>query len=393
MTAYQNFTKEISKLRAFYNSAIYAYDQTDYFLALKRKRKAELENLEIVIDLQPNFYISKKADKENPNHKHLREIVFVRIISALEVYMKDSILDVFKKTKTPFKIKEKKLSFNHDELLSMNSTADIFSKLIQDQLRNLKNGGLEELVLYYKDVFKIDIDKSTEIYQRLIKYHKQRHLLIHQLGKVDDDYRKKYLYEVSHINIDEMTLLECFKDFSEFVNSIEATLKEKIKIDFNKKKSITKIEKQYRIKVEILKGNPEILKDEFQFSVDAKFFTLSKILRDRDFIDAKNVILNIAGNTIEVEQYKTLLEKEASRNKINIEYLIKKKKQQIPLSKEILKKIREVIPPTPWKVGIHVELAEKLELPTRDVVRGLIYYNRTEFERIRNEDSIKQPES
>lgn len=388
MTAHQNFTKEVRRLRAFYNSTIYAYDQTDHFLALKRKKKSELENLEIAIERQPNFYQSKKNSAENPNHKNLREIVFVRIISALEVYMKDSILDVFKKTKTPFKIKEKKLTFNHNELLSMNSTADIFSKLIQDQLRKLKNGGLEELVLYYKDVFKINIEKNTDVYRRLIKYHKQRHLLIHQLGKVDDDYRKKYSYEFSYLNIDELTLLECFEDFTNFVNSIEASLKEMIKIDFGKIKSPTKIEKQYRIKVGILKGNPEILKDEFEFSVDDKFFTLSKILRDRDPIDAKNVILNIAGKLLEVEQYKMLLEKEASRNKINLEYLVKKKRQQTPLTKEILKKIKEALPPTPWQVGIHSELADKLELPIRDIVRGLIYYNKEEFEKMKNEKPL-----
>jgi len=389
MTAHQNFTKEVNKLRAFYNSTLYAYDQTDYFLVLKRKKKIELESLEIEVEKQPNFYQSKKASKENPNNKNLREIVFVRIISALEVYMKDSILDVFKKTKTPFKIKEKKLSFNHNELLSMNSTADIFSKLIQDQLRKLKNGGLEELVLYYKDVFKINIDKNTEIYRRLIKYHKQRHLLIHQLGKVDDDYRKKYSCDFAYLNIDESTLLECFDDFTNFVNSIETSLKEMIKIDFHKPKSPAKIEKQYRIKIGILKGNPEILKDEFVFSVDDKFFTLSKILRDREAIDAKNVILNIAGKSLEVERYKMLLEKEASRNKINLEYLIKKKRQQIPLTKEILRKIKEALPPTPWQAGIHRDLADKLELPVRDIVRGLIYYNRSEFEKSKNENPFK----
>lgn len=385
MTAHQNFTKEIHRLKAFYHSTIYAFDQTDYFLALKRRKKSEFEVLEIPLEKQPNYYKSKKAGEENENHKNLREIVFVRIISALEVYMKDSILDVFKKTKTPFKLKDKKMSFNHNELLSMNSTADIFSKLIQDQLRKLKNGGLDELVLYYKEVFKIEIDKNSDLYLRLIKYHKQRHILIHRLGKVDDEYKKKYSYNFSHLNINETILLECLEDFMTFVNEIETSLKEKIKIDFHKIEQPKKIEKQYRIKIEILKGNPEILKDEFQFSIDDKFFTLSKILRDRDSIDAKNLILNIAGKSLEVEQYKLLLEKEASRNKIKLEYLIKKEKQQAPLSKEILKKIKDALPPTPWQAGISSELADQLELPKRDIIRGLIYYNRNEFEKIKSE--------
>lgn len=59
MTAFANFNQELKKLREFYQATIYAYNQTDYFLMLKRKHSEELINLDVKIEQQPNFYRKK----------------------------------------------------------------------------------------------------------------------------------------------------------------------------------------------------------------------------------------------------------------------------------------------------------------------------------------------
>ena len=380
MTAFANFNQELKRLREFYQATIYAYNQTDYFLTLKRKYSEGLINLDIKIEQQPNFYRKKKSSATSANEKNLSEIVFIRVISALEVYMKDSILEIFRKNKLPFKNLKKDLKFDYNELLSFKSTADIINKLIKTELKEVKNGGISELVRYYNNTFDLNINITSPEFKKLLKYHDQRHILVHRLGKTDDVYRKKYESNIFTLSIDEDYLITCIDDFNAFGNQIEELLEIKFKDEYYKILQSKKPEKQIRFSVEILKGKPEIFNFNYEFWIDDQPVMFGNILRDREDIDTKKFIISVAGKNREIENYIKIVDNFASKNKIKVEYLIKKKKQLPPLSKETLFKIKEQMPPIPWEINIIDEISNELSLSKRDVIRGLIYFNKPEFE-------------
>ena len=380
MTAFANFNQELKRLREFYQATIYAYNQTDYFLMLKRKHTEDLTNLEIKVEKQPNYYRIKKPSVISANEKNLSEIVFIRVISGLEVYMKDSILEIFRKNKLPFKNLKKDLKFDYNELLSFKSTADIVNKLIKTELREVKNGGISELVRYYNNTFGLEINIDSPEFKKLLKYHDQRHILVHRLGKTDEVYRKKYGSNIFTISIDEDYLMTCIDDFNAFGNEIEELLELKFKDEYYRIQQSKKPEKQIRFSVEILKGKPEIFNFNYEFWIDAQPVMFGNILRDREDIDTKKFIISIAGKNREIENYIKIVDSFASRNKIKVEYLLKKKKLLPPLSRETLIKIKEHLPPIPWEIKVIDEISLELNLSKRDVIRGLIYFNKPAFE-------------
>lgn len=379
MTAFANFNKELKRLREFYQATIYAYNQTDYFLMLKKKHSKDLMNLDVKIEKQPNFYRKKKSNTTSANEKNLSEIIFIRVISALEVYMKDSIIEIFRKNKLPFKKLKKDLKFNYNELLSFKSTADIINKLIKSELKEVKNGGITELVKYYNNTFDLNINITSPEFKKLLKYHDQRHIFVHRLGKTDDIYRKKYESIIS-LSIDEDYLMTCINDFNAFGNQIEELLEIKFKDEYYKTQQSRKPEKQIRFSVEILKGKPEIFNFNYEFWIDDQPVMFGNILRNREDIDTKKFIISVAGKNRVIENYIKIVDNFASKNKIKVEYLIKKKKQLPLLSKETLFKIKEQLPSIPWGINIIDEISNELSLSKRDVCRGLIYFNKTEFE-------------
>jgi len=380
MTAFANFNQELKRLREFYQATVYAYNQTDYFLMLKRKHSEDLTNLEVKIDKQPNYYRIKKRSALSANEKSLNEIVFIRVISGLEVYMKDSILEIFRKNKLPFKNLKKDLKFDYNELLSFKSTADIINKLIKTELREVKNGGITELVRYYNNTFSLEVNIDSPEFKKLLKYHDQRHILVHRLGKTDEVYRKKYGTDIFTISIDEDYLMTCIDDFNAFGNEIEKLLNLKFKDEYYRIQQSKKPEKQIRFSVEILKGKPEIFNFNYEFWIDEQPVMFGNILRDREDIDTKKFIISIAGKNREIENYIKILDSFTSKNKIKVEYILKKKKQLPLLSKETLIKIKEHLPPIPWEIKMINEISLKLNLSKKDVIRGLIYFNRSAFE-------------
>ena len=61
------------------------------------------------------------------------------------------------------------------------------------------------------------------------EYHDRRHLLVHRLGKADEQFRKKYNLKSQRITIEEDYLFECFDDFlNNFIDPNLKFLKEEL---------------------------------------------------------------------------------------------------------------------------------------------------------------------
>lgn len=104
MKAFNNFSRELKELIEFHKLTLYAYEETESILWFWRKNKLSFnkpsEFNHTVI--QPKYFATKRS-KKRIRRKSLNEIVFVRLISALEVFLVDLVRDAFLQTKEPFK--------------------------------------------------------------------------------------------------------------------------------------------------------------------------------------------------------------------------------------------------------------------------------------------------
>jgi len=378
MSSFNQFTKELHILFKFYKATLYAYEQTDLLLFKCRKNKDEMATVGL-FEKQPSYYKSKgKGISEN--QKNLSEVIFVRFVSALEVYLVDQVREIFLVTKEPFKKQHSKPEFSQAELLSMNSPADIFDKIINKETRKLSSGGFNIIIKYYKDNFQINLSDISPGLTKMEEYHQRRHLLVHRLGRTDEHYRKKFNCQLSKISVDEVYLKECFENFKTFSEIVETKLRDKIKNNF----SVSKVEKEKEVKsivlVEILKGQPSIFDNNFEFWAGDEFCMFSKILTNRVNESDSKFKITLAGTNTQISSYSTILKREVDRNKIRIEYITKKGKdiiEQTPkkrLDKATIEKIRKkLIMEQPNPPGIHKTIASELGLSNK-IVRSAINY-------------------
>ena len=87
----------------------------------------------------------------------LRELIYTRVISALEVFFIETIKDIFLSTTLPFMDTRSELSISNAELLSFKSITEIKNKILQKETRPLTSAGFGAIVKYYKKRFNIDL--------------------------------------------------------------------------------------------------------------------------------------------------------------------------------------------------------------------------------------------
>lgn len=371
MKAYIQFTNEINKLIAFYKTTVYAYEQTELSILYKKKAKIpyDTETGDGFKILTPTYFkIKQNAKRET--RQNLNEILYVRIISALEVFLVDIIRDIFLITKEPFKRNDLRLELNHAELLSILSTAEISSKIINKECRKLTSAGYEDIVKYYRRHFNIDLDSFAPGKTKIEEYHDRRHILVHRLGKTDAEFRKKYNYSKNGISIDEDYLfntIENFKGFTSLINSqVEYYLKNEIPTIIAKNE---KVERRVKLEIRDCDEIPDFFQDNFEFWVDDEFRMLKDIITRREYQSPKDFDITIAGTFREIKCFMTVVRRNLRKVKYEIneitEYFRKpdighQDKLIKLLDAEILEQVKNLLPDQPWEKGIHKTIAEKL---------------------------------
>jgi hypothetical protein len=371
MKAFAHFTNEINKLIAFYKATVYAYDQAELSILYKKKAKIpyDTETADGFKILTPNYFkIKRNAKRET--RQNLNEILYVRIISALEVFLIDIIRDIFLITKEPFKRNDLRLELNHAELLSISSTAEISSKIINKECRKLTSAGYEDIVKYYRRHFNIDLDSFAPGKTKIEEYHDRRHILVHRLGKTDAEFRKKYNYSKNGISIDEDYLfnsIENFKGFASLINSqVKYYLKNEIPAIIAKNE---KVERRVKLEIRDCDELPDFFNDNFEFWVDDEFRMLKDIIIRREYQSPKDFDITIAGTFREIKSFMTVVRRDSRKIKYEVteinEYVRKPEiGSQVRLIKlldaEILEQVKNELPAQPWEKGIHKIVAEKL---------------------------------
>ena len=391
LKAYRIFEVEMRELQKFLYSTRFAFNKAGT-LTKFLKNKDHKQYLEInKFDTNPSGVCSFNRSSILNLEKILNQQTFIRAISALEIFLIDTIRDIFLITKLPFKEQNKLLQFNQAQLLSFKDTSELFNQIINRICRNLSSGGFVEIIKSYKKMLKIDLLNITPGKEKITEYHEMRHLIIHKLGRTDSQFRKKYNIEnKAGISIDDKTLEICLKDIIYFAKKTHELVLNKID-ELTKTYTQTIIfERQVKYKIAILdlNVNLEFLNANFEFWVNDEFEMLKNILIEKRILSETEIEISLAGTMRQIKAYYSYLKYAMKNNIIDfkcVENIIhsdtkdinikKRKSKNIQIDDDTLELIRKQLPEQPWEKSVHKKIAEKLGLKNKIVsfaIRTLI---------------------
>jgi hypothetical protein len=241
LRSYRIFRLEFNRLFRLYDNSIYAYQ-----LARKKiysdidTNIINYENDISFVSFEGNeFKISKAISfahrMKGQYPRYLRELIFVRLISALETFFVDAIKESFKLNKSILKVDPTEISeISKAELLSYGTIEDALTRFIERECRTLTNQGYDGIKKYYLKTLEIDFSKSNLDLSKLSKFHDERHLLVHRLGQTDNQYRHKYNTDKKQITINEVNLIEALTLIKALVDYLNRELVEIVELELKK---------------------------------------------------------------------------------------------------------------------------------------------------------------
>jgi hypothetical protein len=157
----------------------------------------------------------------------LRQLILISVITSLEVYLTDVIIEIFERDITPFK-KDEPVKFQKNYLLSLSSMEKIHNDLIVKDFRSLTSGGLNQIVKYYKKMFEIDLKNLGIDFNIVEEIHIRRHLFVHRNGSTDPEYVNKYPalgYKIAEqIKIEHQYLIDSLQIISDFSGKVNKAI-------------------------------------------------------------------------------------------------------------------------------------------------------------------------
>jgi hypothetical protein len=182
------------------------------------------------------------------------------------------------------------------------------------------------------------------------------------------------------LSIDEPYLLKAFEDIKLYTESIDKTTKTLIENKPNPKglKSERLVVFKFSYKVEL----PEFLNKEFRFWHNDKLVSAKDILKSVSRLENKIVEVVLFGPSSKVAAFCKNAKNYISANKgfssfqtiQQIDYgipmqtaKIKHKKKMPFVDEQTIEKVKNLLPEQPWNKGVHIAVAEKLEIKKKIV--------------------------
>ncbi|MCX6120818.1 MAG: hypothetical protein NTX44_04305 [Ignavibacteriales bacterium] len=371
MNPYYIFKKELEELETFYKTSAFSIQQIHEIYKHEKKLRGIDIDLKLLVPDKPSFFRKNKQFVLNQQY-FLRELILIRLISALEVYLIDNIKFISANNIFIFKTNDI-ISFTTAEIISYDSITEIFEKLITRDCRKLSSDGFIKIMTYYNTKFKLNISSIFPGEKTMNEYHDRRHLFVHRLGKTDEYYRHKYNVKNVGLSINESYLLKAFKDIKLYAESIEKATKTLIenKPDPKGSKSETLVVFKFNYKEEL----PEFLNTEFRFWHNDKLVSAKDIIKNISVLEDNYVEVVLFGSSLKVTAFYKNAKSYVSGKKgysdfQTIQQLVygtpiqsekrKHKKKRRIADEQTIEKVKNLLPVQPWNKGVHIEVAEKL---------------------------------
>jgi hypothetical protein len=382
LRSHNNFLTEITQIEVFWKSTIYAYEETERLLKFWKSKGLEYDEVtefDYAVSKPKAFNLRSKA--KNRRRDNLNSMLFVRLISALEVFLVDLLKDAFQLTKDPFKNNDLRIEMSHAEILSIKSPNNFYDKIISKECRKLSSAGFEDIVKYYKKHFKIDLANFSPGIYKMTDYHDRRHLIVHRLGETDPQYRKKHNTREHAISIDDDYILGAISEIKSYCKMVHDQMVYQLKNHFLKNEHSQK-KSEIRTLITVTFNDPingaRCFVEDFEFLSEDKYYLFSDILDHRSVIDSNTIEYLISGSESQIENYISIIKQEGK--KLDFKAVPRKVKADIPkweqnsnrtLDEILLTNIEEKLPAQPWGKGIHKEIAKVLDVSNKLVSIGI----------------------
>ena len=371
LRSFRTLKKEVRNLKEFYGITLSTYNLTKEVTNKLPSCQGDFEK-----HLRTNGVLSKRRARHRINKESgqsatesmLRELVLVRAISALEIFLGDTIRDVFVVTKVPFMDPGVEISFTHEDLIANNSPTKIFNRIINKELRKISGGSFNDVIKYYKKRFNIDIGSISPGYQVMNEYHDMRNILVHRLGKTDAIFRHKYRTEEQRININSRVINSLLDDIENFANKVEIQIS-----DLVQRYVTTGSIHNARLVVDIQfyqQEVPNFLLPNYQYWAHDEYVVMSDILLGTSpSVDGKTRYY-FTGSDNALKQLRSNLKRAHKREIICLSLIIDlvfTRKNIKDMSEYEVKSVEKELPLQPWSTGIHKEIAADLGMSNQDV--------------------------
>ena len=300
-----------------------------------------------------------KSDLLKVRARELRSVLYVRLISALEVYLIDSIKYAFIKNPYILPSQKKILEVQYSKLIRTDSITDLKWSIAEKETRKLHSGGFKDVVKYYNSQLKISLSDLGINLFKLEKFHDRRHLLVHRMGKTDPSYRHKY-------NDRSTTIRVSSEELDDLISTIR-TLSSKLQVALEAAIANTSKPNEDElfigeVEFEILDGEfPEILNQDYCFVSKDRFIRNSDLFKIKAPKGSSTYTMQIHCTNQDVALIRSVLKRLKKKNLINVTSNdpignIIPRKSDLPI--EELADIAKMLPPrNDWKIGIHKDLA------------------------------------
>lgn len=400
MEAYDNFQTEFAHLEMLHASTLFAYDEA-ILRTTQKAKEGYIDKKEPVFRTLSGGNEFKLANNLKALHNKyknsfrtiLRETIFVRAISVLEVFLIDTVREIFLARKDLF-INSDVFTISYPHLLSFKNSSEILSYIINKECRNLQNGGFIDISKYFRNRLKIELNNFKEPLKLIFEYHDKRHLIVHRLGLTDKEYRHKYDTDIKRVNINEKYLISAFKNIRAFCDFVLNESSQIINSTDNLLNQIDEPSATIALKTLDKKGN-EAIKKNYTFSFDDNIVQLKDLSLQiiNEAADIYNLI--ISGNINYLKKYIDILRQLEINKSIEIVSVQltnvqltdiqltedkpskkkKRSKKNTPstnekkiISEELIEEIKHLLPEQPWEKGIHKKIASKLGVSNKTVI-------------------------
>ncbi len=381
MKPFINFRSETRRLLTLHNAGVYSFTQES------KRIKQKIYNTPTDFDPQLPIYLNDEEDEsmllsgsayelaekfKKQFQKNIREVLLVRLISTLEVFLVDMVREVFLKRKDLFH-SNSKIEFSQNELLASDSITSIWTKIINKECRRLQNQGLIETKKFYYKNFDIDFNNFSEKISTIQKIHDIRHLLVHRLGKTDNEYRHKYNTKQRAVNVSSEVFYEAvntIKAFGEFINKECLVL-----ISNSNIKQKTDSKTNAYLKVFWLSDDePSVFDKNYSFFVEDNFIRLRDIVKNISY-NEQEVEIEFIGNTQFIRSYFKTIKKleKAGELKILKKSIRSDKRNNVTIN--VMELVGKELSEQPFPLDIHKTIANKLNLKPAlvyDAIRKII---------------------
>jgi hypothetical protein len=355
--AYPKLILEIENIERLYVGTMYAYDSA--LQSVVNEIESGLrEPSEPFQGKLADFYdhdrVASNADSFRRNNKsifpkHVQEILFVRVISVLEVFLVDCVQEIFLARRDLFR-RDDRLEIPYSQLLSFESIADVSTYLINKESSALRNRSFQDIAKYYARWFGIDFKAITKDYTSLIEYHDRRHLLIHRLGYTDPKYRRDYNTPEKRVTVSRHYLLTSFLSVRGFASAVVQYVSELIEGSEVEKK-ITEPSCICTLTVQLLTPKGKLpFEPSFTFACDdkvivAKDIVYSQIQGENDdisILELRGKIRQVDTSIDQIKRYK----KSGDLKIVELKFRRRLGSKSNVLSKEFISLVREMFPDT-----------------------------------------------